>query len=310
MSAQADVIANITDSDIWTVVSSKKQPKVKAQVEIQPKKHDAIKKPDVYLNTKLKKLTNTSCSSIPGKVYYYIVNLLKTEPDIYVIINTVKMIGYSNIDKLLCLTMLFQICVRQEKASLMQRIIDGISDSDRKFMVNAYDRKYTPLMQAAYNGSVSSVKLLLIWNANVDEINIDGEDISAAIDAGLRDQIKKTPLLEIFLIPKFQEIHTFIKAWKTSEDCLKVEAPIDFKASKPEKFKLIKNLDDSSEEIAELSQLYIDDYNKSQLTVLFEEINELIVQGKISKDIVRTIIEIHMSILQEDFKDILAILKI
>jgi hypothetical protein len=307
MSAQADVIANITDSDIWTVVPSKKQ---RAPISIPAKKQNAIKKPDVYLNTKLKKLTNTSCSVIPGKVYYYILNLLKTEPDIYVIINTVKMIGFSHIDKLLCLTMLFQICVRQEKASLMQRIIDGISDSDRKFMVNAYDRKYTPLMQAAYNGSVSSVKLLLIWNAKIDEINIDGEDISAAVDAGLRDQIKKTPLLEIFLIPKFQEIHTFIKAWKNSDDCLTVASSVKVENVQTEKFKLIKNLDESSEEIAELSQLYIDDYNKSQLTVLFEEINELIVQGKTSKDIVRTIIEIHMSVLQEDFKDILAILKI
>lgn len=310
MSAQADVIPSITNSDIWTVVTPRKQSKMKVQVETQQKKHDAIKKPDVYLNTKLKKLTNMSCSSIPGKIHYYIMNLLKTEPDIYVIINTVKMIGYSHIDKLLCLTMLFQICVRQEKASLMQRIIDGISDSDRQFMVNAYDRKYTPLMQAAYNGSVSSVKLLLIWNANINEINVDGEDISAAIDAGLKDQIKKTPLLEIFLIPKFQEIHTFIKAWKNSDDCLVAKPSVEVINVKPEKIKLIKNSDESSEEIAELLQLYIDDYNKHQLTVLFEEINELICQGKTSKQIVSTVIKIHMDVLQEDFKDILAILKI
>jgi hypothetical protein len=332
MSAHADVTTNVTECDDWSIVKSTKKEKRPAIAgESRSNQRSAfsnsngsnqhvVKKPDVYLNLKLVKLDNTSCSKISGRVYHFILDLVKRESDMNVI-NTVRMIGFSPNDKLLCLTMLFQICVRQDKASMMQRIIDSVSKSDRLFMVNAFDRKYTPLMQAAYNGSVSSVKLLLIWGANIDEINIDGEDVYSATIAGKDSQIKKTPLLEIFLIPKFQEIHNYLKSWQDTENdpddrqaieavSVDNEAVIIDNEAVEGSVKLILEHEDITEQIKELLQSYIDDYNTCRLTMLFEEINQLIASNKITKDSVKSIVKIHQEILQDEFTNEFATLRL
>jgi hypothetical protein len=129
-------------------------------------------------------------------IRYDIVNKLKNPNDI---IHQVKSIGHGDTDKILCLTNLFFICVKSDKIDMMQRIIDHFKDEKnvQNFIVNAYDRDYTPLMHATYNGCIESVKFLLSYGANIDIINKDGEDIFSATTAGLNKALTAEKVLKL-----------------------------------------------------------------------------------------------------------------
>lgn len=291
--------------DQWKTVSSKPRHN-KSDKMSQPKKQ-IDEKPPVFLNMKIIKL-DINNTAIHPKVYNYITSLLSSFDDNDVIRKTLS-IGISHSDKIIAIVQLFFVCVRRDKISIMQKIMDNriISESDKHFIVNAYDRGYTPVMRAAYVGSSKAIKLLLHWGANPSPINIDGETIFDAIDAGLRDAIKANPLLEIFERPKFEEIRTYLK--NVHSESLTNEVVIDTNLKKATIELHILNLNENIEsQIDNLLISSVEDYNVNLLTQLFEDIKQLLTCGQLTKNVIDNIIDNYRDILQEEFPDEYAML--
>lgn len=312
-----------SDVDGWTTVDRRSDQKsrtsnttgtgagflsVKRPVQTQRSNYvpkNTEQKTTLFVNLKQIKLCQNN-TAIHAKVYNYIKGLIMTQPEPDVIRMT-RSLGVSPNDKTICLTNLFFICVRQDKTSLMQRIIDSVNDFERMYMVNAYDRKYTPIMQAAYNGSANSVKLLLTWGADVNVINVDGEDIYSATAAGVKDAIAKHPNLEIFLKPKFQEINTYIQWWKdnmvdTPSDELTVSV-MTMKVSDDEPNKLIDTKSNIVSQIETILESCIDDSMTTVMKKLFEEINQMVKSKVIESTIIDSVIEPFRKVLELDYED-------
>lgn len=257
-----------------------------------------LKKPDVFVNLKIVKL-NLNNAAVHPKVYNYIRSLIlaHSEPDV---IRITKSIGLSPNDKTICLTNLFFICVRQDKTALMQRIIDFVTENERLYMVNAYDRKYTPIMQAAYNGSANSVKLLLNWGADVNIINVDGEDAFSATSAGCVNQVKEHPSLEIFLKPKYQEILNYLQWWRDNkhEKDITVDETVN---TSFETEKIINVKLDIVSQIESCLESYIEDSRTKQMKQLFEEINSMVSEKIIDKQHISKIFDKFKEILETDY---------
>jgi len=307
--------------DEWKTVTGR--PKYsKSDKQSQPKKlvDKEKEKPPVFLNMKMIKL-DVNNTTIHPKVYNYIVNLLSCCDDNDVIYKTIT-IGINQTDKIMALAQLFFVCVRRDKISIMQKIMDHPivtnSDSTKHFIVNAYDRGYTPVMRAAYVGSSKAIKLLLHWGADPNPINIDGENIFDALNAGLRDAIKANPLLEIFERPKFEEIRTFLTNLHLNEEVkLDTHDPILEQLHKPIE---TNNTDNTCKQIT-LSVLDIDgevsiesqidntlisaveDYNINLLSRLFSDIKELLNEGHLEKSIINDIIDNYRDILEDEFPE-------
>ena len=290
----------------WNVVS-KKQYKPKTQSDT------VSRQPQVFLNMRMLSLDFKSDTRIHPKVYNYITDLLKRCDDTEVIRKTI-MIGSSHTDKIMALAHLFFLCVRFDKISIMQRIFDHfiLKPTDQQFIINAYDRDYTPIMRAAYHGSARAFKLLLHWGANPNPINIKGETVFDAMDAGLHDILATNPLLDIFERPKFQEMRTYLEKWyvgvglskKPSADA---EVIIDVSLEVKEDSKIDINLqvlnvnDNLEDQIDNIIAESLENYNPNKLTTLFGDIKCLLGNNYICRDAVDVIIDNYRDVLEEQF---------
>jgi len=191
---------------------------------------NAVPKQDrkLYYASKIKELKPTDFN-LNSKVYYYVKNIfMDPEKNDHEIINEVPKIGCTKIDKLILTTNLFFFAVRKDKINIMQEIINRVNDSDRLTIVNAYDHNYTPIMHAAYNGQVGAVKLLLIWGADKNVINKEGEDLFKCIETGMELAINKNKSLEILIKDRYDEIYNFIINWESTDKPSKLD-PVDKK---------------------------------------------------------------------------------
>lgn len=271
--------------------------------------------PPVVMMKKIK--LDIQDAEIPTYVFNYIKNLIPVYP-IKEIIAMTKQIGIHKNDKLICLTNLFMACVRRNNIALMQAIIKDIGqqDLDRLFMVNAFDHKYTPIMHACYNGSLEAFKLLLIWGANADIINVDNEDIVSATNSGLRDALVKQSSMAIFLTAQYNDILKYIEFWRKSRgnieennNHIEVEVVLN-NDTVPSKFVLINVKSNIIEQIKELLELYIANSNTGKMEQLFTEIQELINNNYCQFDIIHNILLKYENELNEDFDTIYNIFKI
>ena len=252
-------------------------------------------------------------ASVHPKVYNYIKDVFKSKSPLEGI-HAVMNIGVSRIDKIIGLANLFFLAVRGDKIAIMQNIIDMVQRGERQFIANAYDRKYSPIMQAAYNGCDQSVKLLLIWGADTKQINCDGEDVFSAAQSGMEMMIQNHPSMEILIEAKFKKITDFITSWDPtfSDDFDNPESDSVFVsasalASVPTsidevsyEYKLINPSDDIVPQFTEILGSCIDDCNNITMKKLFDDINNLIVNGfDIEK--IRSVIEENRECLEEDF---------
>lgn len=243
-----------------TVANQKVKPNNKQQA-IKPLKPENKK---LYFASKIKALKSTDFN-LNSKIYYYVKNIfMDQEKNDHEIINEVIKIGCTKIDKLILITNLFFLSVRKDKISIMQEIINKVSDSDRLTIVNAYDHNYTPIMHAAYNGQVGAVKLLLIWGADKNIINKEGEDIFKCIETGMEVAINKNKSLEILIKDRYDEIYNYIINW-SSNDSNKLDI-----ISEDNNDKKVSKIPDNLEEcIIE----YIDEGNYNEFMKLVENIN-------------------------------------
>ena len=256
-------------------------------------------------------MTNQS-AKINSIVFKYIKSLLNNKNE-FDIIKLTKAIGYSPIDKIICLANLFFICVKQDKISLMQIIIDSINEKEKEFIINAYDRDYTPLMQAAYYGSFNSLKLLLIWGADVNSINIHEEDVTTAAKEGLKNSLKslkekKQESLEILVKPKYDSIIDYIQYWK--DNLNNPNKDNIFINEQNNKYKIIDIESDILSQIETILQSCIDDCKIKILTELFLEINNLMDDKLVlKKDIINIINEVK-DILEDEYTEQLKIINL
>ena len=261
-------------------------------------------------------------ASVHPKVYNYIKDVFKSKSPLEGI-HAVMNIGVSRIDKIIGLANLFFLAVRGDKIAIMQNIIDMVQRGERQFIANAYDRKYSPIMQAAYNGCDQSVKLLLIWGADTKQINCDGEDVFSAAQSGMEMMIQNHPSMEILIEAKFKKITDFITSWDPtfSDDFDNPESDSVFVsasalASVPTsidevsyEYKLINPSDDIVPQFTEILGSCIDDCNNITMKKLFDDINNLIVNGfDIEK--IRSVIEENRECLEEDFSTEFSLLAI
>ena len=246
-------------------------------------------------------------ASVHPKVYNYIKDVFKSKSPLEGI-HAVMNIGVSRIDKIIGLANLFFLAVRGDKIAIMQNIIDMVQRGERQFIANAYDRKYSPIMQAAYNGCDQSVKLLLIWGADTKQINCDGEDVFSAAQSGMEMMIKNHPSMEILIEAKFKKITDFITSWDPTfsddfdnqeSDFVSASVPTSIDEVSYE-YKLINPSDDIVPQFTEILGSCIDDCNNITMKKLFDDINNLIVNGfDIEK--IRSVIEENRECLEEDF---------
>jgi hypothetical protein len=260
---------------------------------------------NIYANFK-RDVLDIHNASINPRIYNYLNYIFDKKQEID-IIRDANHIGYKVNDKILVLTNLFFLCARKNRVSLMQRIVTHIKEYYPKnnqeyinFMINAYDRGNTPLMHAAYNGSISCLKILLIWGANINEINSYNEDIVSAANNGLAARIKENPTYELFENKKYQEVITFIDHWKMNGHQLMLElnAEMKFQLPNSEKKGKIDPSTDIQGQIDRLLLTYIENSNGNLMKELFEEIssNKYIID--------KSIIKKYQEDLIEDFEDI------
>ncbi len=260
----------------------------------------------VFINTGIVRF-DVNKASVHPKVYNYIKDVFKTKSSLESI-HAVMNIGVSRLDKIIGLANLFFLAVRGDKIAIMQNIIDMVQRGERQFIVNAYDRKYTPIMQAAYNGCDQSVKLLLIWGADTKQINCDGEDVFTAAQSGMEMMIQNHPSMEILIEAKFKKITDFISSWDPtfSDDIEQKDQPsiaVAAASSTDEvsyEYNLINPSDDIVSQFTEILESCIEDCNNVTMKKLFDDINNLIVNGfDIEK--IRPIIEENREYLEDDF---------
>jgi hypothetical protein len=270
-------------------------------------RNEQTRQSGIYVNLSLIKLDRNN-TKIHPKAYNYIKSLILTHPEPEVIRIT-KAIGVNHFDKIVCLTNLFFICVRQDKTSLMQRIIESVSQIEKVFMVNANDREYTPIMHAAYNGSANSIKYLIHWGADINIVNKDGENVFSAADAGLKDEIVKFPSLELFLRPKFQEIKNHLEWCKTNtedfnfDDSSTNSTVSQMKSSDETVSTLINPKENIQEQFVDILRSCIDDCRSSTMIKLFNEVNKLVTDKLIDKKIVIDTLVEFRDILAEEYED-------
>ena len=268
------------------------------------KKHENTNQ--VFINSGIVRF-DVNKASVHPKVYNYIKDVFKTKSSLESI-HAVMNIGVSRLDKIIGLANLFFLAVRGDKIAIMQNIIDMVQRGERQFIVNAYDRKYTPIMQAAYNGCDQSVKLLLIWGADTKQINCDGEDVFSAAQSGMEMMIQNHPSMEILIEAKFKKITDFISSWDPtfSDDIEQKDQPsiaVAAASSTDEvsyEYNLINPSDDIVSQFTEILESCIEDCNNVTMKKLFDDINNLIVNGfDIEK--IRPIIEENREYLEDDF---------
>lgn len=308
-----------------------------------------IKKPFVKLGHVKLDVNNARIHPNTYKyIRYEILGKLKNEADI---IYEVKSLGTAANDKIICLTNLFFACVKEDKIGLMQRIMDVYKNDKpvQKFIANAYDRDYTPLMHAVYRGRIESVKFLLSFGADINNINIKNETVFSAAFEGLKDQLKdpKNKYADMLITNKFREIDDFLKWWNLSDttaemrlDAIKIDNYNDVKPKiivqaqakasplqeakaviqQPEivipveTFKMppgsLLSIDRAKEDIKELVETYIENSNTFMMKKLFNEINVLIDNKIIDTQAIKTILEPFIDIIMMDFDDVYPILKL
>ena len=322
-----DMVSQQVDAE-WNVVS-KKQYKPKTQSDSMSRQKSSFRpptqrtsdktstqktdeKPPVFLNMKRLSL-DINDTKIHPKVYNYITSLLNSHDDTEVIRMTI-MIGISHTDKVMAVAHLFFLCVRYDKISIMQRIFDHpiLKPVDQQFIINAYDRDYAPIMRAAYHGSPKAFKLLLHWGANPNPVNIKGETVFNAIDAGLHDILEAKPLLEIFERPKFQEMRTYLERWyANAEICKKPSADADVIIDVSVEVKENPNIDINLQVLNVNGNLEdqidiaiaesLENYNANKLTTLFGDIKCLLGNNYICREAVNVIIDNYRDELEEEF---------
>ena len=213
------------------------------------------------------------------------------------IINEAFDIGLRINDKIIVLANLFFLCVRKGRVSLMQRIITFIktrcnknADEYISFIINAFDRNYTPIMRAASNCSVACLRLLLIWGADVNAVNINGEDVFAAAKYGYDTRCKEFPDYELFETKKYKETTQFITYWKengsllctsrgTGGTALTASEDTNIQKNKEELINTDKNID---EQIDQIILQCLEDTNEYKLKLLLEELEQKKIQMPIN----------------------------
>jgi len=243
------------------------------------------------------------------------------------IITLTKKIGTSKNDKIICLANLFSIAIKSDRISLMQRIMDEYKDckETQKFIVNAYNKDYTPLMRAAYNGSIESVKFLLGYGADIKIINIENEDIFSATKVGLVEKIKAKPHLKLLITNKYKEIYEYLSWWNKSDTTIEmrmasvkiedykslkhkqVVKPVEFKMPENSLLNIAYNI---YEQIDEFIESYVEATNGTKMEKLFNEINLLLEHNIIQVDKTKVVIDKYIKDLTSDFDDIFPILKL
>jgi len=279
---------------------------------------------DVYINTKLMRYDTDKCIVHP-KVYGYIKNQFEKSSE-YDAIRNVMNIGISRIDKMIGIANLFFLAVRRDKISIMERIIDHIESGERKFIVNSYDRKYTPIMQASYNGCDQSIRLLLIWGADINQINCDGEDVFSAAEAGKRAMIERHPSMELLIEPKYQRIIDYMNQWKEDELLEKTKTETETETETETDivsivsretmnrridteidtydYTMINPEQDIEIQFTEIMNNCIDDCNIETFKLLIKDINNLVKRGY-DQTKIDNIIEENKSYILEEYPDIL-----
>jgi hypothetical protein len=320
-----DMVSQQVDAE-WNVVQTKSKqykPKPKPISDTPSRQNHTVQKTDekskVFLNMK-KTVLDINDTRIHPKVYNYIAGLFYSHDDNEVIHRTIT-IGINHNDKIMAIAHLFFLCVRYDKISIMQRIFDNriLKKSDQQFIINAYDRNYTPIMRAAYHGSPKAFKLLLHWGANPNPINIKGETVFNAMDAGLNDILETKPLLEIFERPKFQEMRSYLERWyanagigeKTSIDTdiiIDVSVEINENTSISINLQILTLNDDIEDQIDIAIASSMEDYNIAKLSTLFSDIKCLLGNNYISRDAVNVIIDNYRDVLVEEFPEQYALL--
>lgn len=242
---------------------------------------------EIYAN--LKRDLDLNNTNIHAKIFNYLNYILREEQENEIIKQTLS-IGVSLNDKIIVLANLFFICVRTDKISLIQNIIRSVQfrfkENSQKYiyyMVNAYDRNYTPLMRAAYNCSTICLRLLLIWGANMDVININGDDINADAKKGYLQRCAEHPEYELFEKNKYKETIAFIKYWKENKDNIA---------------ELNDNIVYSEEDIDKIMLECVENTNTYKLTKLFEDLEANNI------NIPENIINKYRNDLIEDFDDL------
>ena len=270
----------------------------------------STRKPPV-LNLKLTKLSPTSTKVTPY-VYNYIKNLLLNNSDYDVIKNTL-VIAKSRNDKIIALANLFYICVRQNKITIIILLFRELTDQEKLFVVNSYDRLYTPIMHAAYDGSYDAVKLLITYNADINITNINDEDIRSAAIEGYKNAIAKLISSEqesriIFVKPKYDKIIQLIddiRAGNINDD-LQLE---EYNYQNKFEYKLLNIKNDIFSQINNIIVPYIEDCNTSNMCKLFVEINNLIKDNIINKEDVKIFFDKYKSELESEYPEEYAILQ-
>lgn len=334
MSCTSNMQSFEVSNDTWNVVSGKKYTKknnsTHKHVNSDTKSRCCngtattaiVEKPPVFLNLKLLRL-DINNTAIHPKVYNYIANVFKSNSD-NDIIPKILPIGVNHNDKVVALANLFFICVRKDRTSLMQKIIDCNflkNPIDRHFVVNAYDRGFTPIMRAAYNGSSKAIKLLLFWGADKNATNAKGETVYGALESGLNELDDVMKILEGH---KFAEIRNFLDRWEqnvenaelclqelsdpTSSNTEKISDNLDESSDELniKKFKIITKCDDDQDYLQQISNLlvsYIENCNTSQLALLIEDINTLSSTSHELKEKIMAELDEYMEILQDEFSD-------
>ena len=288
-------------------------PKQKALYNASPSQ--ASDKPPPVLNLKIKTLTPT-CTSVPSYVYHYIKNLLSKHGDYDVIKYTIN-IAKSYNDRIIALANLFYICVRQNKMTTIVFIFRELSDSEKLFVINSYDRLYTPIMHAAYDGSYDAVKLLIIYKADINITNINNEDIRSAALEGYKFSLTKLISIEqesrsIFIKPKYDKIIELIDNIRNNtlgDDINLNEFNFNKKLNSFE-YKIINIENDIFKQLTETIIHCIEDCNTTIMCKLFIEINNLITDKIVNKDDIVNFINKYKNELNEEYPEEFLILNI
>ena len=105
-----------------------------------------------------------------------------------------------------------RVICEHDDLRLCERLLQRLRESEKEMIINSRmgGHEYTPLCRAAYRGSDRMVRLLIASEADVNFVNVHGENLDNVLDQGERTAIENMPDEKIFIQERYSQCRGFI----------------------------------------------------------------------------------------------------
>ena len=123
-------------------------------------------------------------------------------------------------------SVLIHRAAKNDALNIVEGLFKCLPDTEKDGMPGRCDavntprghKGYTPLCHALYRGNIKMAKALIAAGADVEFVNIDGEDLHSMLDAGENDYAHREELRAdaLFIREKYRQCRVFLdtrRAW-------------------------------------------------------------------------------------------------